>query len=91
MTQEFYLNRFDLDNHAESVLKFSFGVHSLFRLCFDFVVNNPSGFPDSELSSLPATIRKMLAERLEDDEAFGSNPDPPTDPPFERRIFQAGI
>ena len=40
LTQEFYLNRLDLDNHAESVLKFNFGVFSLLRISFDFVVKN---------------------------------------------------
>ena len=34
------MNRLDLDNHAESVLKFNFGVFSLLRISFDFVVKN---------------------------------------------------
>ena len=44
LTQEFYLNRLDLNNHPESVLAFTFGLPSLFRTTFEHVVKNIENF-----------------------------------------------
>jgi hypothetical protein len=91
LTQEFYLNRLDLDNHPESILSFSFGVASLFRITFETIVKKMESFRREDLQNLPTTIQKMIEDRLEDDDAFDYNQNPPTDPPFERRILHAGI
>lgn len=91
MTQEFYLNRLDLDNHCESILSFRFGVQSLFRISFEKVIKGIDTFSKKDLSELPESLRKMIDERLLDDDAFHSNANPPNDPPFERAILHAGI
>ncbi len=81
----------DLDNHAESVLSFSFGVPSLFRTTFELIIKKIENFRKEDLLQLPKTIQKMIEDRLEDNDALEANPSPPTDPPFERSILHAGI
>jgi len=81
----------DLDNHAESILSFSFGVPSLFRTSFEHIIKKIENYKKEDLLQLPKTIQKMIQDRLDDDDALEANSSPPTDPPFERSILHAGI
>ena len=63
-TQEFYSNRLELDDHAESVLKFDFGVKSLVLLCLENIENalDTNSKPILE-EMLPLNLKNMLISR----------------------------
>ena len=61
-TQEFYSNRLELDDHAESVLKFDFGVKSLLLLCLENIENASNSNPILE-EMLPLNLKNMLISR----------------------------
>lgn len=63
LTQEYYLNRIQLDDHVETILTFQFGPKRLFDLAFLFCV---SYFDEKKLKAviLPEQIRMRLVARL---------------------------
>ena len=63
-TQEFYTNRLELDNHEDSILRFSFGVKSLLRLCIEFVEKNfPSEYLNYNSELIPNRICEIFFNR----------------------------
>ena len=89
-TQEYYSNRIILDDHAEDILSFEFGVRSLLRLSLECVVENaPNYFTKSQLSELPAHLYYILCKRIYDnnDELYPYTISPPsTTHPLLNRI-----
>ena len=64
-TQEFYSNRLELDDHAESVLTFEFGVKSLLLLCVESIENAYDSNSTNPILEeiLPLNLRSMLVSR----------------------------
>lgn len=62
-TQEFYTNRLELDDHAESTLHFQFDgtLKSLFKIAFEAVLN--LDFHPLVLQELPLNLRNALEHR----------------------------
>merc|ERR1739848_158680 len=64
-TQEFYSNRLELDDHAESVLTFEFGVKSLLLLCVESIENAYDSNSTNPILEeiLPLNLKSMLVSR----------------------------
>ena len=58
-TQEFYNNRLELDDHAESILHFQFGLKSLFKIAFEVVVK----LENLLLDDLPLNLKRAIEHR----------------------------
>ena len=67
-TQEYYSNRIDLDDHAEDVLSFEFGVKSLNRISLEYIVNNFDRYENGCLSNeLPSHLIGIIRTRAYQD------------------------
>ena len=64
-TQEFYSNRLELDDHAESVLTFELGVKSLLLLCLENIENAYAYSYSNTITEeiLPLKLKNMLISR----------------------------
>ena len=94
-TQEYYSNRIDLDDHAEDLLSFEFGVRSLLRICIEFFVENSHFFYDSLKNELPSNLYNMLCKRIEENNGhtyhYNTPPPPTSQPLLNRSLLHSGI
>ena len=64
-TQEYYSNRIDLDDHAEDVLSFEFGVKSLTRLALEVIIVNLNEFDNDSLrEEVPTQLYETIHKRV---------------------------
>ena len=86
-----------MDDHAEDILSFEFGVRTLLRIALEFIVENaPNYFTKHQLNDLPNNLCDMLNKRLydNDEELYLCNtPPPPTIHPLLNRshVLHKGI
>ena len=96
-TQEYYSNRIDLDDHAEDILSFEFGVRSLVRISLELIIDKAPGcFTKPQLSELPAHLYDILCKRIYEDcdklYPYTTSPPSTTNPYLDRKhLLHKGI
>lgn len=88
LTQEYYLNRVQLDTHAEDVLSLQFGPRTLLREALEYILKRADLF-ESSFESLPKNLREIIDLRINGQNI--SEGDPPKEDPFDREVIHAGI
>ena len=86
-----------MDDHAEDVLSFEFGVRSLLRISLELIIEKtPDYFARQQISELPAHLYDILCKRIYDDPdklyPFTTSPSSTTNPYLDRKnILHKGI
>ena len=92
LTQEYYLNRIQLDSHAEEMLDFQFGPRTLLRSALEFILQHSSLFrPEEHLGALPRNLQSILRIRTEGQHFAEEIPPKEEEDPFDREVIHAGI
>ena len=86
-----------MDDHAEDMLSFEFGVRTLGRIALEFIIKNiPNHFTMSELSELPFHLYDVICQRVDENSdhlyPYTTSPPSTTNPLLNRtHVLHRGI
>lgn len=90
LTQEYYLNRIQLDDHAEDILHFNgFGPKSLFRIAIEIILKTVEHL---DRLNIPLDVISKLKSRRENGDQYYHEIEPPKgEDHFDRVMIHEGI